>query len=304
MAKVKRRSPGLGTLVLTGFVLGILCGLFFGEMAAVLSSVGRAYVRLLQMAIIPYIMVSLIGGLGRLTPQQASRVALWGGVVLLVILALGMLLVLLVPLSYPDWESASYFSSSLSRSAESVDFVSLYIPANPFDSLANTVVPAVVLFSIAMGVAVMLSERKAPLLELLASVDEALMNITRFVVKLAPFGIFAIAANAAGTLDLTAFDKLQVYVWTYLLLWALLFFVFLPGLLTLSGGALNRLIFGANYDEQEVVRHYSQSVSNILDIELTYRDDVQAARDLIDTLGAIFDRGDEAAALPDGTLSL
>jgi branched-subunit amino acid transport protein len=43
--------------------------------------------------------------------------------------------------------------------------------------------------------------------------------------------------------------------------------VFLPGLLSLSGGALNRLIFGANYDEQEVVRHYGQSVSNILDID-------------------------------------
>jgi signal transduction histidine kinase len=43
--------------------------------------------------------------------------------------------------------------------------------------------------------------------------------------------------------------------------------VFLPGLLNLSGGALNYLIFGANYDEQEVVRHYGQSVSNILDID-------------------------------------
>jgi signal transduction histidine kinase len=43
--------------------------------------------------------------------------------------------------------------------------------------------------------------------------------------------------------------------------------IFLPGLLSLSGGALNRLIFGANYDEQEVVRHYGQSVSNILDID-------------------------------------
>ena len=43
--------------------------------------------------------------------------------------------------------------------------------------------------------------------------------------------------------------------------------VFLPGLLSLSGSALNRLIFGANYDEQEVVRHYGQSVSNILDID-------------------------------------
>lgn len=43
--------------------------------------------------------------------------------------------------------------------------------------------------------------------------------------------------------------------------------IFLPSLLSLSGTFLNRLIFGSNYDEQEVVRHYSQSVSNILDID-------------------------------------
>ncbi len=226
-----KRRPGLGTLVLVGFILGVICGLFFGELAAVLSPIGRAYVRLLQMAIIPYIMVSLIAGLGRLTPQQASRIAIWGGAVLMLILSSGMILMLLIPLAFPNWEAANYFSSSLLSEPQEVDFVSLYISANPFDSLANTVVPAIVLFSLIMGVAVMQSESKKPLLALLTSLDEALMNITRFVVKLAPVGIFAISANAAGTLDITAFDKLQVYVWGYLLLWALLFFALLPGLL-------------------------------------------------------------------------
>ena len=139
--KAKKRRPGLGTLVLIGFGLGIACGLFFGEMAAVFEPIGRAYIRLLQMAVIPYIMVSLVAGLGRLTPSQASRIAVWGGAVLLIILASGMVIVLAAPLAYPDWEAASYFSSSLLSTAESVDFVSLYISANPFNSLANTVVP-------------------------------------------------------------------------------------------------------------------------------------------------------------------
>lgn len=48
---------------------------------------------------------------------------------------------------------------------------------------------------------------------------------------------------------------------------ALAMAVFLPGLLSLAGSALNRLIFGTDYNEQEVVRHYSQSVSNILDVD-------------------------------------
>ncbi|NCF18428.1 MAG: cation:dicarboxylase symporter family transporter [Haliea sp.] len=229
MASESRRI-GLGTLVFIGFTTGIACGIFFGEMAGSLNIIGRAYIRLLQMAVIPYITVSLIGGLGRLTPQQASRIALSGGMVLVLVLLVGLGLILLVPLAYPDWEAANYFSSSLVDSSAGVDFVSLYISANPFHSLANTIVPAIVLFSILMGVAVMMSERKAPLLELMSSLEDALMNITRFMVKLAPVGIFAIAANAAGTLDISAFEKLQVYIWTYLLLWALAFFVILPGI--------------------------------------------------------------------------
>ncbi len=243
--QTKKWRPGLGGLVLTGFALGIAYGLFFGEMAAVFKDVGRGYVRLLQMAVIPYITVSLIGGLGRLTPAQASRIAAWGGAVLLTILATGMIIVLVSPLAYPDWEAASYFSSSLLSSSDSIDFVSLYITANPFDALANTIVPAIVLFSIIMGVAVMMSARKAPLLELLASLDEALMNVTRFIVKLAPIGIFAISANAAGTLDISAFDKLQIYVWTYLLLFAVFFFLLLPGLLIALTPVRYRDIFRA-----------------------------------------------------------
>ena len=242
---VKKRRPGLGVQVLIGFGLGIACGLFFGELASVMEPIGRAYVRLLQMAVIPYIMVSLVAGLGRLSPQQASRIAVWGGAVLLICLAAGMIIVLASPLAYPDWAAASFFSSSLVSPRESVDFVSLYIPANPFDAMANTVVPAVVLFSILMGVAVMTASRKRALLDLLESLDEALMNVTRIIVKIAPIGIFAISANAAGTLDISAFGKLQVYVATFLLLWALFFFLLLPGLLISLTPVRYREIFRA-----------------------------------------------------------
>jgi signal transduction histidine kinase len=41
----------------------------------------------------------------------------------------------------------------------------------------------------------------------------------------------------------------------------------LPVLWNLSQRTLGRLLFGADYDAREVVRHYSQSVSNILDID-------------------------------------
>ena len=57
-------------------------------------------------------------------------------------------------------QNASFFSSSLVERRPTFDFVDLYIPANPFHSLANNVVPAVVLFSVILGIGLVGVERK------------------------------------------------------------------------------------------------------------------------------------------------
>ena len=80
---------------------------------------------------------------------------------------MGLIYAMLVPLTFPTLETATFFSTTLLERRPPFDFVDLYIPANPFYSLANNVVPAVVLFSIVLGVAVIGLERKAVLLDLL-----------------------------------------------------------------------------------------------------------------------------------------
>ena len=55
----------LSTRVLLGLVLGILSGIFFGDLVAFLGVVGEAFILLLQMAVLPYVAVSLVVGLGR-----------------------------------------------------------------------------------------------------------------------------------------------------------------------------------------------------------------------------------------------
>jgi Na+/H+-dicarboxylate symporter len=45
--------PSLSTQVLLGLVLGIGAGVFFGEDAGAIEIVGQAFIRLLQMTVIP-----------------------------------------------------------------------------------------------------------------------------------------------------------------------------------------------------------------------------------------------------------
>jgi Na+/H+-dicarboxylate symporter len=55
--------------------LGIACGIFFGEAVGFLEIVGNAFIKLLQMTILPYILVSLVYGIGGLTYNQAVQLA-------------------------------------------------------------------------------------------------------------------------------------------------------------------------------------------------------------------------------------
>jgi ABC-type amino acid transport substrate-binding protein len=93
-------------------------------------------------------------------------------------------------------------------------------------------VPAVVLFSVMVGVALIGVERKQPLMDLLIVVRAALSRVTHFLVRLTPVGLFAIAAVTAGTLDLEQFKRIEVYLVAYILVALLVSLWVLPGLVS------------------------------------------------------------------------
>ncbi len=214
--------------VILALILGISAGLIFGEMMGNLELVGVAYIRLLQMTVLPYVLVSIIGGLGRLDSHMAGRIGMKAIRVILIIWLAVMLTLVLLPLAYPNWETSGFFSSSLVAETVQFNFVDLYIPSNIFASLSNTIVPAVVLFSLLMGIALISVKDKETFIALTTSVSDTLMGVASFVAKLAPLGIFAISSSAAGTLDPEELGRLQVFLWVYLIAAALLGLVLLP----------------------------------------------------------------------------
>lgn len=213
-------------------VLGIVVGIFFGEYCAFLKILGDAFIKLLQITILPYITISLILGIGGLTPDQAKIMARKAGLLILVFWGISFVMVLLLPLSFPQWESAAFFSSSILEMPKKVDFLDLYIPSNPFSSLANNVVPAVVLFSILLGIALMGMKNKGTLLMALETASKALIRVTNLVVNLTPIGLFAIMASTAGTMTVGEFGRLQVYLVSYNIAAVILTFWILPMLVT------------------------------------------------------------------------
>jgi Na+/H+-dicarboxylate symporter/ABC-type amino acid transport substrate-binding protein len=242
--KKEKRKISLSGLILIAFLLGVGAGLFFGESAAVLQIMGRVFFQLLQMTILPYITFSLIANLGALSPATAKAITARTGWVLSLSWVLVLFLVLAGSFALPELESASFFSTSDVTPPESVDLLGLFIPSNPFRALSNNFVPAVVLFSIALGVALMGIGGKEPVLDQLQVIAKALARISGTVAKLTPLGVFGVTASAAGTLTLEDLGRIEAYLILLVGMALLLVFWIFPMVLSLLTGFRYRDILG------------------------------------------------------------
>ena len=224
------RSPAVR--ILLGLAAGVATGLFFGEPAAVLQPVADLYIRAMQMTVLPYLVLTLIGGLGKLDHAAVRHLGLRALSVLAATLGLAVLVIGLMPLAFPGMESASFYSDALIAPHQPFALAELYVPANPFHAMANAIVPALVLFSSAVGLALTGVPGKAPLLAALQALEQAVVRVTRFVLTLTPYGVFAITASVAGTMDPESFARLEVYFAAFAVASLLLAFVILPLLVT------------------------------------------------------------------------
>jgi len=198
--------------IIGSLFLGIVMGLLFGESAGQLQLLGDIYIGLLQMTVLPYIVFSLIANIGRLSYFEASLLTRQGLLVLLALWLIGGLSVWAMSFTLPNIEQGAFFSSLLVTSAPKIDFLQLFIPANPFQSLAQNAVPAVVLFSMLFGTACIGYKDHKSLLNTFSHIAKILLRVNSFVVMLTPIGVFGIAASAAGTLSLDEFGRVQAYV--------------------------------------------------------------------------------------------
>src|SRR5262245_3895242 len=121
MALARRVSRvTLSRRIALGLALGTALGLFLGDWAAPLRIVANGYVRLLQMTVLPYVMVSLIAGLGSLDPASARGLFTRVGLLLLVLWGLALALVVAMPVAFPaDRTPPQLVSTTLSLFASS-----------------------------------------------------------------------------------------------------------------------------------------------------------------------------------------
>jgi proton glutamate symport protein len=221
----------LASWVLVGGVAGILIGITFGESCAILSPIGFVYVGLLQAAVYPYLICSLLHGLASLDPSKAWRlfksgwlfyVAAWV-VTFACLAALAQAIAPVQPAVIGDTPAQQQRISKL---------LGLLIPTDLFTALSQNYVPAVVIFCIFYGVALQSLKDKAPLLSILETIRLASLKFWNWIVRLAPFGVFALFAVTAGTTAFSDLVNMSVYLILFLLGTCVLAFWVLPALVS------------------------------------------------------------------------
>jgi Na+/H+-dicarboxylate symporter/ABC-type amino acid transport substrate-binding protein len=221
----------LASWVLVGGAAGIAAGVLFGDACAMLRPIGFAYVGLLEAAVYPYLICSLLHGLGSLQPAKAWRlfkcgwpfyVATWG-VTFAALIALAQ--------AIPRVEPA-IIDATLASKQSGGSLLGLLIPTDLFTALSQNYVPAVVIFCIFYGVAMQTLEDKTSILSVLNAIRLASLRFWNWIVRLAPVGVFALFAVTAGTTSLAGLVNMSLYLGLFLLGTFLLAFWVLPALIS------------------------------------------------------------------------
>jgi len=248
-AKTPRRRwrPGISGRILIGMGLGAVAGLMFGDLMAPLSVAGQVFIKFTQITVLPYIVLSLIHGVGSLKVGTAKRLATRGLPVILLFWAVILAVYLFVTVAFPVRTAATFYDPNRFPGAETSAFDwTAYIPSNPFASLADGMVPAAVIFSLCVGVALIGAARKEGFLEGVGFVNGLLGKVNRAtIVYVSPFGIFAIVAGTVGTMAGDKFLGLSVYIATYVGAVAMLVVCALPLLTMVFTGLTYRQLFSA-----------------------------------------------------------
>lgn len=225
-----RSTQKLGQTVFVGLLLGLVSGALLqslGEQETVktaldwINLVGGGYVRLLQMIVMPLVFVSILSAITRL--NQAGSLGKISFSVLSVLLVttaiaalIGIIMVQVFGLTAEGLVAGERELAAQTKVVGRVDQVSnlsipamliSFIPKNPFAELTGanpTSIISTVIFSAFLGVAALsLRKEDQPLGDRIAqgvdTLNKLVMRLVRFVIRLTPYGVFALMIKMAAT---------------------------------------------------------------------------------------------------------
>ena len=200
-------------------LLGIVVGWVAGPKAEILQPLGDVFIRLLRMLIVPLVFFTLSSGVTKMgSPSNLRRV---GGFVVtyyllssLLAAAVGCAVAFVIRPGIGAEGILGTVGEIKAASYSAVASILNWIPTNPVEAMANANMLQIIFFSLIVGIALLLLDKKTEnFRRFLQEGAEVMIQITDFVMKFAPYGIFALVAILVGTIG----DKMMSAVLKFIL---------------------------------------------------------------------------------------
>ena len=219
-----------GNRVLVALIAAILIGIIIGAAGSpslvsatdTLAPLGTLWVNAIRMTVIPLVISLLITGVASASDIKAIG-RLGGRTLLIFVLLSGCVAILMIPIAaalfrilpglvaarpaLPAGAAAAASDLATGGQTQTVSswLISL-IPTNPISAAANGAMLPLIVFTLLLAVAIARSapESRKPLVDFFRALADAMLMVVRWVILLAPIGVFALvlplAAHAGGAM--------------------------------------------------------------------------------------------------------
>jgi len=287
------------TKIAIGLALGVIVGPLLGAKALYIEPFGRAFIKLIVMLVVPLVVASLTLGTASLGDiKKLGRVGLKTVAYYLIATALAVSFGLLLANTFQPGvgldpgvkakllsEYKGVSEEQLTKAMEKPGlwdiFLSL-IPSNPIKAMAESDMLPIITFCILTGIAMTMisSQRRRRLVGLLESINDTMIVLVDIVMKLAPYGVFALMAGVAGRFGYEVLLTLLKYVLVTILA-LFLFMIVVYSLSVKLMGGISPLKFFKIIRPVQLVAFSTCSSNATLPINLkTTEEELKVSRDI------------------------
>lgn len=250
-----KKRVGFGTRVLVGLGIGVIVGLIFQALDTfeykAITTFGSIYISLIKMLVIPLVFTLVLNSISSLTNLEYLRkigfkTFAWflgtTGIASIIGLSVALLinpgkgLKVDIPADYTAREIPTFSEVILDL-----------VPSNPFNEAATGKVVPLLIFAIFVAVAIIKvgskkPEAVQPIRDLIQSATQVLHQVVKFVIRLTPYGVFALIAGMTARYGWETLQELgSVIITSYVAM--IIHFILIFGGLVLVVAKVNPLRF-------------------------------------------------------------
>jgi len=218
-----RRALSIENLTLLSILLGVLAGVQLPELMLKLRILGDIFLSLLKMIIVPLVFTSVfiamlgLGDIARFRDMGIKTIAYYVTTTALSV-TVGLLMVNLLNPGKGGVQPPEVSAVEV-RALTVEDVIWSIVPSNPVQSFVEGKVLQIIFFAVLFGLATLAisREKMKHVLNLFDGLNDGLINLTRWVIKLTPVGVFALVGFMVAEMGLGVFLSLWEYALTVVL---------------------------------------------------------------------------------------